>query len=55
MGNVPLADNLKEGVCIRGVELELSGKLSEKKNLNGSTTTIPPRSRVEQNNRQRRS
>lgn len=42
-----LADDLEEGVGVGSIELELCGKLGEEKNLDGSTTSIPPWSRKE--------
>ena len=36
------ANDLEEGMSVRGVQLKLGGELSEEENLNGCPGTIPP-------------
>lgn len=36
------ADDLEEGVCIGGIQLELSGELGEEENLDRCPRTVPP-------------
>lgn len=46
-GTPSLADDLEESVGVGSIELELGSELGEEKNLDGSATSIPPRSIVE--------
>jgi hypothetical protein len=39
---IPLANDFQESVGVRGIELELGRELGKEKNLDRSTTSVPP-------------